>query len=544
MKTLLSPGCLDPHMTAEDGDPRLAMLVDGIVRLSRGDLSSRMTPSAARDDVDAVITGVNLLAEELELVYRQFEKRVENRTAMLHQAHLDMKRMAMTDALTGLSNRVDLIEDIEKSLNAQRSGSAPPALLLLDLDSFKNINDRFGHDAGDDVLREVAERLRSVVRATDTVARLGGDEFAILVTEATMEIALGVANRALEVLAQSIDVEEFSVQPRASIGLRLATGEHTADALLHEADTAMYAAKNEGRSTIRTFEPVMLYERQLRTLMASELRDAIGTDQLCVHYQPVVNLSDGSVNGVEVLVRWEHPSRGMISPESFIPLAEEIGAISELDRWVMTTALQQFAIWRAALLVPDDFQMRVNISAVELRQLDMVDFVRSLLKRMSVPPPALVIEITESALVSGGEVETYSLLSFKQLGVSIEIDDFGTGYSSISYLRKLPVDMVKVDRSILQEPAEGTWQPRFVAAVYQLIQAAGLGAVFEGIETREQAQFLRSLGELSGQGFYFSKPLPEPDITALLRSRSALPLGQDDVLSGGQDNNGTAGSDS
>lgn len=509
-------------MAPEDSDPRLAMLVDGIVRLSRGDLGSRMDPSPARDDVDAVITGVNLLAEELELVYRQFEKRVENRTAMLHQAHLDMKRMAMTDSLTGLSNRLDLVEKIEKSLHAHQEGAPPPALLLLDLDSFKNVNDRFGHDAGDDVLREVAERLRGVVRATDTVARLGGDEFAVLVTEATMEIALGVANRALEVLGKSIDVEEFSVYSRASIGLRLATKDHTAETLLHEADTAMYAAKNEGRSTIKTFEPVMLYDRQLRTLMASELRDAIGTDQLCVHYQPVVNLQDGSINGVEVLVRWEHPTRGMIAPDAFIPLAEEIGAISELDRWVMTTALQQYAIWRAALALPDDFQMRVNISAIELRQLDMVDFVRSLLKRMGLPPSSLVIEITESALVSGGEVETYSLLSLKQLGVCIEIDDFGTGYSSISYLRRLPVDMVKVDRSILAEPNTGSWQPDFVAAVLQLIRAAGMGAVFEGIETRDQAEFLRSLGDISGQGYYFSRPLPEPEITRLLRAGGSL----------------------
>lgn len=510
-------------MAADDGDPRLAMLVDGIVRLSRGDLSSRISPSTARDEVDAVITGVNLLAEELEQVYRQLEERVESRTAMLHQAHLDMKRMAMTDALTGLSNRVDLVEKIEKSLSAQDGGNPPPALLLLDLDSFKNVNDRFGHDAGDDVLREVAERLRAAVRATDTVARLGGDEFAILVPEATLEIALGVANRALESLARSIDVGEFSVQPRASIGVRLALRDHTAESLLHEADTAMYAAKNEGRSTIRTFEPVMLYDRQLRTLMAAELRDAIGTDQLCVHYQPVVNLNDGSVNGVEVLVRWQHPTRGLISPESFIPLAEEIGAISELDRWVMATALRQYAIWRAGRLISDDFQIRVNISAIELRQLDMVDFVRELLKSMAVPPRSLVIEITESALVSGGEVETYSLLSFRQLGVCIEIDDFGTGYSSISYLRRLPVDMVKVDRSILREPATG-WQPEFVGAVLQLIRAAGLGAVFEGIETKEQADFLRSLGDLSGQGYYFSKPLPEPDVTALLRSGHALPL--------------------
>lgn len=510
-------------MSRSNSDPRLSKLVDGIVRLSRGELSIRIEPSPARDEVDAVITGVNLLAEELEQVYRQFEQRVEDRTAKLHQAHLEMKRMAMTDALTGLSNRVDLFARINSALQEHRDGAAPPALLLLDLDSFKDVNDRFGHDAGDEVLREVGERLRAVVRSTDTVARLGGDEFAILVSRASMETALSVANRALDVLASSIEINEFSVHPRASIGLRVATKEHTAESLLDEADTAMYVAKHEGRGTIKTFAPVMLYNRQLRTLMASELRDAIGTEQLCVHYQPVVNLEDGSVNGVEVLVRWDHPVRGTISPEAFIPLAEEIGAISELDRWVMSAALQQYSVWRTALLIPADFQVRVNVSAIELRSLDLVDFVRGLLKRMSVPASSLVIEITESAFVGGGEVERYSLLSLKQLGVCIEIDDFGTGYSSISYLRRLPVDMVKVDRSILREPSTGSWQPEFVAAVFQLIRAAGLGVVFEGIETAEQAVYLRSLGELSGQGYYFSRPLAEPQITALLRAGEPLP---------------------
>ncbi len=509
-------------MAEDHRDPRLAQLVESIVRLSRRDLGSRMEPSPAHDDVDAVISGVNLLADELELVYQQFEERVEDRTAMLHQAHLDMKRMAMTDSLTGLSNRPALIEKLEESLTAHKAGAPPPALLLLDLDSFKNVNDRFGHNAGDAVLCAVASRLRGAVRTGDTVARLGGDEFAVLVTRATTEIALGVANRILDVLAESIGVEEFSVYCRASIGLRLATEEHDAGSLLREADTAMYSAKREGRSTVRSFEPAMQYDRQLRSLMASELRGAIGSDQMCLHYQPVVNLQDGSVNGLEVLVRWEHPTRGMIAPDAFIPLAEEIGAISELDRWVMTTALQQYADWREELALPGNFRLRVNISAIELRQLDMVDFVRTLLKRTGLPPSSLVIEITESAFVGGGDVETYSLLSLKQLGVYIEIDDFGTGYSSISYLRRLPVDMVKVDRSILSEPLTGALQTDFVTAVFQLIRSAGLGAVFEGIETRDQADFLKSLGNVSGQGYYFSRPLPAASVTELLRSGRPL----------------------
>ncbi len=482
-----------------------------------------MEPSPARDDVDAVITGINLLAEELQLVHQQFEKRVESRTAMLNQAHLDMRRMAMTDALTGLANRVALVERIEAALAAASAGTAPPALLLLDLDSFKNINDRFGHSAGDRVLTEVAQRLQGVVRGSDVVARLGGDEFAVLVSQATMEIALQVANRVMEVLDQSFHLDEFSVYSRASIGIRLADQGASAESLVLEADTAMYEAKRLGRSTIKVFEPVMLYDRQLRTLMASELRDAINNEELVLHYQPVVSLTDGRILGVEVLVRWNHPTRGLIFPDSFIPLAEEIGAILELDRWVMAAALSQYERWRDELDLAPDFQLRLNLSAVELQQLDLVDYVRGVLKNHRIPPVNLVLEITETALVTGAEVETYSLLSLKNLGVCIEIDDFGTGYSSISYLRRLPVDMVKVDRSLIAELTDGSWQADFITAILQLIRAAGLDAVFEGIETAEQARKLTEMGCLSGQGYYFSKPLTLDAITSMLKTNQHLP---------------------
>ncbi|MHA7155835.1 putative bifunctional diguanylate cyclase/phosphodiesterase [Arthrobacter sp. TMN-50] len=511
-------------MPEKDADPRLAMLVDGIVRLSRGDLSSRMEPSAARDDVDAVITGFNLLAEELELVHRDFEERVASRTAMLHQAHQDMRSMAMTDALTGLDNRIALLSKLEDELSAAAE-TTPPALILLDLDSFKDVNDSFGHDAGDRVLQEVAHRLMGAVRDSDTVARLGGDEFAILVPEATQEIALRIANRALAALDDRISLEELHVFSRASIGVRLADAEQSAESILLDADTAMYAAKREGRSTIQVFEPVMLLQRQLRSQIASELRDAIRSDQLSLHYQPVVDLRDGRVLGLEALVRWNHPTRGFIMPDEFIPLAEEIGAVIELDRWVMRSAIQQYSLWRAEMQLDDDFQLRLNLSAVELQQLDLVDHVRALLRRFDIPPVALVLEITETALVTGGEVETYSLLSLKQLGVCIEIDDFGTGYSSISYLRKLPVSMVKVDRSLLSELATGSIQFGFIAAILQLIRAAGLEAVFEGIETKEQALRLQEMGCVGGQGYYFSRPLPVEETTALLQSAAKLPLG-------------------
>jgi diguanylate cyclase (GGDEF)-like protein len=511
-------------MSAENKDPRLNLLVDSIVRLSRGELSSRIEPSEARDEVDAVITGFNLLAEELEQVYDQFEKRVESRTAMLRQAHRDMKKMAMSDALTGLANRVALMEGLETALIQTETGAAPPALILLDLDSFKNVNDRFGHDAGDRVLQEVGTRLNGVVRSSDMVARLGGDEFAILLPAATMEITMRVARRALEVLGQSIELEDLQVHSKASIGVRLGEPHQKADDLLLDADTAMYAAKREGRNIIKVFEPVMQYSRQLRSQMATELRAAIERDELILHFQPLVELATHRILGVEVLVRWQHPVRGLIPPDVFIPLAEEIGVIHDLDRWVMSTSLRNLADWRRDLGLGDEFQVQVNLSAVELKQLDLVDFVRRLLRDTGIPASSLVVEITESAIVTRGEVEMYSLLSLQRLGVGIEIDDFGTGYSSISYLRELPVSMVKVDRSLLVDLDTKPGQFGFVSAVLQLIRAAGLEAVCEGIETKEQADQLRAMGCASGQGYYFSRPLPFDEITHLLATRRHLSL--------------------
>jgi diguanylate cyclase (GGDEF)-like protein len=416
------------------------------------------------------------------------------------------------------------MEGLETALLQAQTGSAPPALILLDLDSFKNVNDRFGHDAGDRVLQEVGTRLNGVVRSSDMVARLGGDEFAVLLPAATMEITMRVARRALEVLGEIIELGDLQVHSKASIGVRVGEHNQKADDLLLDADTAMYAAKREGRNIIKVFEPVMQYSRQLRSQMATELRAAIERDELVLHFQPLVELASNRILGVEVLVRWQHPIRGLIPPDVFIPLAEEIGVIHDLDRWVMSTSLRHLADWRRELGLEDDFQVQVNLSALELKQLDLVDFVRRLLRDTGVPARSLVIEITESAIVTRGEVEMYSLLSLQQLGVGIEIDDFGTGYSSISYLRELPVSMVKVDRSLLVDLDTKPGQFGFVSAVLQLIRAAGLEAVCEGVETKEQADQLRAMGCASGQGYYFSRPLPFDEITQLLSTHRFLSL--------------------
>ncbi|NKX52733.1 diguanylate cyclase, partial [Arthrobacter deserti] len=287
----------------------------------------------------AVSMGINLLAEELELMYKQLEQRVEERTAMLREAHEAMSRMAMTDGLTGLANRLAPAARMDEALESAAAGGHAPALLLLDLNSFKQTNDSFGHEAGDRVLSAVAKRLREAVREGDTVARLGGDEFAILTPEATLDQAMAIANRIVVLLGHSIQLEEMSVWPQASIGVRVAEPGRTAQDLLLEADTAMYEAKKGRRGSIKVFQPHMLSSRQLHNQMAAELRDAIAAGEFVLYYQPVVDLASGRIHGAEVLVRWNHPQRGMVMPDEFIPLAEETGLIIDLGRWILRAAV-------------------------------------------------------------------------------------------------------------------------------------------------------------------------------------------------------------
>ncbi|WP_081744845.1 putative bifunctional diguanylate cyclase/phosphodiesterase [Arthrobacter sp. H14] len=514
----------------KSADHRLDSLVDGIVRLSSGDLKTRIDTSKNRDEIDAVITGFNLLAAELEIAQQELEERVESRTAMLHEAHIAMERMAMTDALTGLANRVAFMRALEETLDEANQGAAPPALLLLDLDSFKAVNDSLGHAAGDHVLVTVAERLRRVVRETDTVARQGGDEFAILIPHSTPAHAQRVASGVLNALNEPIELAEMQVFPKASIGLHIARPGTTAENLLLEADTAMYEAKASGRSNVRIFEPIMLHARQMRNTLTSELRVAIAEDQLILHYQPVVHLATGRIQGVEALVRWNHPTRGLVMPDEFIPLAEESGSIVELGRWVLMTAAKQMREWQNQLSLANDFKVGINLSAVELRRIDLVEDVRNVLRATGLEPANLVLEITETALVTRNEVDRYALTGIKKLGVGIEIDDFGTGYSSISYLRELPVNMVKIDRSLMGQVATCPRQQEFVAAILQLVRACELEAIFEGIETWEQAEQLKRLGCSSGQGYYFSRPMAEPEMTALL-TRTARNGGSSENIS-------------
>ncbi|MBE4717983.1 bifunctional diguanylate cyclase/phosphodiesterase [Pseudarthrobacter sp. AB1] len=504
-----------------DDDPRLSQLLDGIVRLASGDLQSRIDVSPARDELDAIIMGTNLLAEDLQIIYEELEQRVEVRTQLLHEAHREMQKMAMQDPLTGLANRSALLAALKSAQDHDGDALSQPVILLLDLDAFKSINDTLGHSAGDQVLVTVGQRIRRAVRTNDVVARLGGDEFAIVMPATGADQAAVVGQRILAAIKEPIDLPDRTVRCGASVGLSVGASGRRAEDLLMEADVAMYASKAEGQNRLHVFEPGLLLIRKLRSQLLEDLRTAIKGQGLMLHYQPVIELGTGRIEGVEALIRWDHPTRGRIMPDEFIPLAEDAGLISELGLWVLSTAVGQLRRWIDAELVDSSFSVRINISATDLQSLQFIEDVRAVLKQTGVRPEQVVLELTEAAIVRGNELDRYSLGGLRGLGVGIEIDDFGTGYSSISYLRRLPVDRVKVDRSLIEGLGTDPSQPALVAAVLQLVRACGLEAVWEGVETADQAEHLRNLGCLSAQGYFFSKPVPPEELPALLAETSS-----------------------
>ncbi|MDB5244095.1 MAG: diguanylate phosphodiesterase [Spirosoma sp.] len=498
-------------------DPRLQQLVDGVVRLAAGELNARIEPSGRRDDIDAVITGVNLLAEELEYIHSDMEQRVADRTAMLRRTQAGLEQMAKTDALTGLANRTLLYEWIREATLATAGDGTSPAVLVLDLDSFKVINDTLGHGAGDAVLVEVARRLRSAVRASDTVARLGGDEFAVVITESADEEVLHIARRVSERLQEGVQIGTDTVWAMASIGVCIGTPGYPAEALMRDADIAMYQAKAQGRNNVQLFQPEMLDAVRERSRTTAELRRAVAGGELELQYQPVIELASGRVTALEALLRWHHPVQGTIMPDSFIQIAEETGLILELGRWVLHEAIRQMSAWHNAAPDLADFRLHVNLSAVELLRSDLLEDVRDTLTAHGVDPQRLVMEITETVLMSRGTAEEQVLGRLRDLGVGLQIDDFGTGYSSISYLRSLPADTVNVDHSLIRDICSDPQQQRFVAAILQLISSAGLQAIVEGIETGEQAAQLQAMGYLYGQGYYYGRPVPAGEVLDRLR---------------------------
>ena len=427
------------------------------------------------------------------------------------EAEEQLRHQAFHDPLTGLANRALFTDRVEHALVVRGGTSQDVAVLFLDLDDFKAVNDSLGHAAGDTLLRAVGERLTGALSPSHTVARLGGDEFAVLVEDVSGGTsAVDTATRLISDLQAPFDVEGREVFVSASIGIAVGSG---ATELLRSADVAMYRAKASGKSQYVVYAPRMDEDLVGRLDLVAELRRARIEDEFVIHYQPTVELATGTLVGVEALVRWRHPTRGLLPPLDFIPLAEETGSIVEIGRFVLAQACLQTATWRAELPGAEGLQVSVNVSNRQVRRPGLLEDVHAAFSHSGLPAEALTLEITESVLARD---ETTGILEeVSALGVRLALDDFGTGYSSLSLLHTLPVNTLKIDRSFIRT-VNGPEQQAFVRAIVDLAHALGLPVVAEGIEGIEQARELQRLGCRLGQGFYFAKPLAAESFETLV----------------------------
>ncbi len=432
----------------------------------------------------------------------------------------ELVRQAYHDGLTGLANRSLFRDRLEQALTRSAQAGGTVAVLILDLDGFKQVNDTLGHDAGDQLLRIVGERLTETVRPTDTVARFGGDEFAVLLDDADETLAVTVARRALARVGEPAVVAGRELQVAASIGIAVHAGEGGGDELVRDADVAMYAAKDAGRGRHEVFRSEMARDPDELLGLDNDLRAALARREFSVHYQPVVSLSGGEIEGVEALVRWTSPTRGPVGPDVFIPVAESSGLIAALGELVLREACTQTAAWLREGVVGRNFVTWVNVSGKQLTMGGLPAVVDRALRAAGLPARNLGLEVTETAIVSGGAADRAraELQQLHDAGVGIAIDDFGTGFSSLAQLRHFPVDMIKVDRSFVQGVERDPKDTAITTNVVALAHALGLIAVAEGIETDGQLAHMRTVGCDVGQGYLFSRPAPGDEMTAFLRA--------------------------
>jgi diguanylate cyclase (GGDEF)-like protein/PAS domain S-box-containing protein len=429
-----------------------------------------------------------------------------------------LRHQAFHDPLTGLANRALLADRAERALMRSARSGASVAVVLVDLDSFKFVNDSLGHQVGDVVLGEVARRLESLVRSEDTVARLGGDEFVILIDDVSgMEETQILAERVREVLRPRFSLPGWDYAVTASVGVAVGSAsEVDVHDLLRDADTAMYVAKTGGKDSVRLFDPSMHERAHERFRLQVDLRGALDREELLLFYQPIYEMYDGQLKGFEALVRWSHPTRGLIAPERFIPLAEESGLIVPIGRWVLEQALRQITAWDRRHRRARDVSISVNVSTVQLTAPGLISDVQSAIERSGIAPSRVVLEITEGSLAKDPERTIEVLERLRELGLRIAIDDFGTGYASLSHLQRLPVDILKVDKSFVAALSNGGKSRDLLQAILGVGQALSLAVVAEGIEAQSQMTVLQEMGCEMAQGFLVGKPSPAEVAESLL----------------------------
>jgi diguanylate cyclase (GGDEF)-like protein len=522
-----NPG-LGPEFIGRMGNPgsahpftqRDALQVGGtwIIKVSGTPLASG--PSATVQGLVVLAAGIvaTLLLAALVLVLGRSRERA---MWMVREKTGQLRHQALHDALTGLPNRVLALDRIEQMLARARRQQLPVAALYVDIDGFKNVNDSFGHAAGDELLRAVATRLSSVVREGDTAARLGGDEFVVLVEGSTLDAGPElVAERLLDVLRQPYDMNgEIGRELTVTASIGIAFGLRASpDELLRDADLALYEAKAAGRDRYVLFESAMQTAAQDRLTIQMDLADALARHELFLVYQPTFDLQSEDVIGVEALLRWRHPARGTLPPADFIPLAESTGLIVPIGRWVLHEACHQAAVWRAR---GHQIGVSVNVAARQLDSDELIDDVHSALAESSLDPGLLTLEVTESTLMRDPDATTVRLSSLKALGVRIAIDDFGTGYSSLAYLRQFPADALKIDRSFISDIASSEHSAALIHTLVQLGKTLHIETLAEGIEDQIQLQTLQREQCDHGQGFLFSRPLDVEATEAFLRAAGA-----------------------
>jgi diguanylate cyclase (GGDEF)-like protein/PAS domain S-box-containing protein len=440
----------------------------------------------------------------------------------LQRSEREISYLAYHDPLTGLANRLGFRAKLDEVLARSAETGTRCVVMLIDLDRFKHVNDTLGHDIGDQLLAEIARRIQSSVRDVDLVARLGGDEFVVVISEFADATPLdGVVRKIFSQLGGNVDLPGRIIYTTASVGVAVSPQDGTdGSTLLQHADVAMYAAKYQGGDSFRMFEPSMVVSVD-RLALEIDLRGAVERRELLLHYQPRVDTISGRPNGFEALVRWNHPSRGLIAPALFIPIAEETGLIESIGQWVLENACADLRRWLDSEGEP--LRLSVNLSPLQFARENLAERIAAVLRTSGVPAALLELEITESATMRSPEVTERHLARLKALGVAVSIDDFGTGHSSLSRLKLLNVDCLKIDRSLIQDCAADPYDAALCRATIALGRALGLEVVAEGVETQEQWQFLAQEQCNSVQGFIVARPMPAAEMFAFLRTTLEMP---------------------